>query len=276
MASDHRRRRSRGASLSSAPSGAPPVLATGASPPAECPPETREFVDTLGLNYISVTVALHPGGIQIGGPSTDVYILENEIEGGSRNGITLGSFQLSTPTATTPATGPESCGIIDGCCTVTLQPPIQRTTAAAASSPVASSSTFRFIATASATWVCAESARSGSSTCGTTLEIITIVGLKITSNGISRTLLRDLAPLDQSKTSLFGYGAICVPDVQGLTIYDNTITDFGAQPGVAGCGIFVLHGEIAGHQPQSDSRDARLEEGRQHRPVHPRPFTAGS
>src|SRR5262249_48741102 len=76
-----------------------------------------------------------------------------------------------------------------------------------------------------------------------TLEVISIFGLNISRNGISRTLLRDLVAVDQSKTSLFGYGAICVPDVQDLMVCYNTITDFGAQPGLAGCGIFVLHGE---------------------------------
>ena len=32
------------------------------------------------------------GGVQVGGPSNDVWIVENEIEGGVRNGITLGNI----------------------------------------------------------------------------------------------------------------------------------------------------------------------------------------
>ena len=32
------------------------------------------------------------GGVQVAGPSNDVWIVENEIEGGSRNGITLGNI----------------------------------------------------------------------------------------------------------------------------------------------------------------------------------------
>src|SRR5262249_21263093 len=49
---------------------------------------------TTGSDRIISTVALHPGGIQIAGPSSDVFVLENEIEGGSRNGITLGSVSV--------------------------------------------------------------------------------------------------------------------------------------------------------------------------------------
>jgi hypothetical protein len=85
-----------------------------------------------------------------------------------------------------------------------------------------------------------------------TLEVITIVGLNISANAISRTVLRDLAAasgttLQGTSTlagSFLGYGAICVPDVQNLIVRDNTITDFGAEPGANACGIFVLHGEM--------------------------------
>jgi hypothetical protein len=217
----------------------------GASTFSSSPTSTREFVDTLGLAYISVDIALHPGGIQIGGPSTDVYILENEIEGGSRNGITLGSYTILDANGGDTGIWTGVVIIIDGCCTVTLQPPDNPTQPPGGS------------IVAGGILVNIQIHRNrirNMGLCGigpvgffdlaTTLEIITIVGLKITSNGISRTLLRDLAPLTDKTKNFIGYGAICVPDVQGLTIYDNTITDFGAQPGVGVCGIFVLHGEM--------------------------------
>lgn len=206
---------------------------------------SREFIETLGLAYISVDIPVHPGGIQIGGPSTDVYILENEIEGGSRNGITLGSYTILNANGGDTGIWTGVIIIIDDCCTGTLQPPGNPTQPPGG----------KIVAGGILVNIQIHRNRiRNMGLCGigpvgffdltTTLEIITIVGLKITSNGISRTLLRDLAPLTESTKTFIGYGAICVPDVQGLTIHDNTITDFGAQPGVDVCGIFVLHGEM--------------------------------
>ena len=48
----------------------------------------------LLLRLVPGTVSLNPGGIQIAGPSSDVFVLENEIENSGRNGITLGSFSI--------------------------------------------------------------------------------------------------------------------------------------------------------------------------------------
>jgi hypothetical protein len=47
-----------------------------------------------------------------------------------------------------------------------------------------------------------------------------------------------------AQLSIFGYAAVCVPDVENLVIRDNSITDFGNQPGDTVCGIFVLHGQM--------------------------------
>src|SRR5262249_37385043 len=46
---------------------------------------------TTGLQSI---VPVHPGGIQIAGPSRDVFVVENEIDQAGRNGITLGSLSI--------------------------------------------------------------------------------------------------------------------------------------------------------------------------------------
>ena len=72
-----------------------------------------------------------------------------------------------------------------------------------------------------------------------TLEVISIENLTITGNAISGSLQDVVTP-----SSLFGYGAICIPDVQNLIIRDNTVTDFGNIPGAPVCGIFVLNGEL--------------------------------
>ena len=203
----------------------------------------------IGANLTStilVEVAQHPGGIQIGGPSTDVYILNNEIEGGSRNGITLGSLDVldSTGNNTGQWTGVLITGENDCCGTGTLE--------TSGTFPGATGDTV--VAGGILTNIQIQGNRiRNMGLCGIgpvayfnlleTLEIITISGLNISANAISRTVLREVADT-VSGTTLLGYGAISVPDVQNLIILDNTITDFGAQPGVSVGGIVVVHGEM--------------------------------
>jgi hypothetical protein len=75
------------------------------------------------------------------------------------------------------------------------------------------------------------------------LEIISIENLTIAANTIASTVLSEVdQPNDPLK--VFGYAAICVPDVEHLVIRDNHVTDFGREPGDPCCGIFVLHGEM--------------------------------
>src|SRR6185437_15992961 len=86
---------------------------------------TASSAGTTGASSIVISMAVHPGGIQIGGPSNDVYILENEIEGGSRNGITLGSFAIldANGNDTGQWTGVLITGEDDDCCPGGLTPP---------------------------------------------------------------------------------------------------------------------------------------------------------
>ncbi len=207
---------------------------------------TRDFVDAFGLGLTSVEVALHPGSIQIGGPSTDVYIIENEIVGGSRNGITLGSLDVLNANGgiTGIWTGITTTSVnIDCDCTGTLQ-----------TSPTYTGTTgYTLVAGGILTNVqIHRNSIRNMGLCGIgpvaffdlskTQEIISIVGLNISANSILRTLLSALT--DTDSTTSVGYGAICVSDVQNLIVRDNTITDFGSKPGVYVCGIFVLHGEL--------------------------------
>ena len=220
------------------------VAATNA-PAATMEPVVRNFIDASGLVYSSVTLALHPGGIQIGGPSTDVYILENEIEGGSRNGITLGSLTILDANGDDTGTWTGVIIIDDGCCTGTIT--------VGGTDPGNPGNTIVDGGILTNIQIHRNRIRN-MGLCGigpvgffdlaTELEAISIVGLVITHNEISRTLLQNLAPVASSSTGFLGYGAICVPDVQNLVIYDNAITDFGGEPGDNVCGIFVLHGEM--------------------------------
>ncbi len=208
---------------------------------------TREFYNISDLAYTKVDVAMHPGGIQIGGTSTDVYIIENEIEGGSRNGITLGSLEVldANGKSTGQWTGVLITGESDCCGTGTLQ----------TSGNYPGTTGYRVVAGGILTNIQIHRNRiRNMGLCGIgpvgffnlleTLEIISIFGLNISANAISRTVLRDLAAATGAARAFFGYGAISVPDVQNLIVRDNTITDFGGQPGADVCGIFVLNGEM--------------------------------
>jgi len=217
--------------------------ATGTAAPNPTTP--TENINPAAYTYIvseTTAVANTPGGIQIAGPSMDVYVIENEIEGGKRNGITLGNFLRLDATG---ADTHEIYGVLtvseDNCSTTsTLFPPSPKIGKLAAGSKLVNI-------------LIARNRIRNMGLCGIgpvgffnlfeLLEVISIENLTIVANTISNTLLSPLTSFDVTASS-FGYGAICVPDVETLIIRDNTITNFGVRPGVEACGIFILHGEF--------------------------------
>ena len=206
---------------------------------------SSQAASAAGEEAVVTQLPLAPGGIQIAGPSRDVYVIENEVEGGRRNGITLGSLVVLDAKGT--VTG-ALVGVLpveeDPCSTTgTLQPP----------STGPGGGTFA----AGGLLVNIQIERNrirDMGLCGIgpvgffdlaqTLEVISIENLTITGNEISDTLLSAVAAAERTG-SLFGYGAICVPDVANLVVRDNTVTNFGQTPAAAVCGIFVLHAEMA-------------------------------
>jgi Family of unknown function (DUF6519) len=76
-------------------------------------------------------------------------------------------------------------------------------------------------------------------------EFITVVGLTILGNDIRRCLRRPLAPVPTAMTDSMGYGGISLADVRRLVIRDNFIVDNGPSYLEPVCGIFVLHVEGA-------------------------------
>jgi hypothetical protein len=193
------------------------------------------------------TVPLHPGGIQIAGPATDVGVDDNVIDSAGRNGITLGSLSFVN------ADGSPTGGIVG----VTIEipdpcnPPITLTIPGG---PADDDGGRRIIASGRLrniqinrnrirdTGLCGIGPV-GFFNLGKVLEVISIENLTVAANTIESTLLAERAE-HGGPFSLVGYGAICVPDVEGLVIRDNTIAGFGREPGDAACGIFVLHGEM--------------------------------
>jgi hypothetical protein len=202
-------------------------------------PETGELSD-------EAAPVRAPGGIQIAGPSKNVFVTGNDIVGGARNGITLGNFVILAPDGTDPGT-PTGVSVEpeEDCCT-TSTPQIPPATTGTKPRKIVAGGVIENL------HIDRNRIRR-MQMCGIgpvgfwdlkeALEVISLVNLYITANVISHTLTRPAAVL-KKKTASFGNGAICVPDVQNLIIRDNTITDFGATPGAEVCGIFVLHGEI--------------------------------
>jgi hypothetical protein len=200
----------------------------------------------LGAQTAAASAAFtNPGGIQIAGPSQDVLVVENEIEDSGRNGITLGSLSV------VDAKGNDT-GIIIGVIIVEQDPcPGTVTIVTGGGAPGGGT----VIAGDKLTNIQIHRNRIRNiGLCGigpvgffdlrTALEVISIENLSIGSNQITNAMQVTVAAIATS-SSAFGYGAICLPDVENLTIRDNTITDYGSTPGQRICGIFILHAEKA-------------------------------
>jgi hypothetical protein len=202
------------------------------------------------------------GGVQVGGPSCDVWIVENQIEGGSRNGITLGNIVYLDANGNDTGT---IVGVVD-------QPEDQCCTTATGSIPgtTGSGSTQKTLV---AGGLIKNLAILRNKICNTGMygigpvgffdlnsrkEIISLVNVLIAQNILVDTLTRELA-LAAKGASAYGYGAIGLPDVQNLIVRDNIITDYGYSPGAEVCGIYVYHGEGVdiGRNQIRESRDLR-------------------
>ena len=74
-------------------------------------------------------------------------------------------------------------------------------------------------------------------------EFISIENLSISRNQISHCLNRTLPTIDSELEDDMGYGGIALADVLNLKIHDNDISLNGKNPIDPICGIYVLHGE---------------------------------
>ncbi len=245
-----------------------------------------QFLNAESINAITnvkIKVANHLGGILIAGPSREVFVCENQIEGGRFNGITLGSYSVvdSNNLETITTIGVNTVQE-DACSTTgTLEPP---------SSSTLGSQGFSIVAGGPLLDIVIDRNRiSNMGLCGIgpiglfdllrIFEVISIENLTITNNSIRNTVLRPTAALNtfgsltsqetfatssgqnagsESQANLGSftsvqpvtagtaspYAAICVPAVENLILHDNAIFNFGAHPGVGANGIFVLNGEM--------------------------------
>ena len=205
----------------------------------------KAAVDFIPIDAIATGVK-NPGGIQIAGFSSNVFIVENQIEDTGFNGITLGSYTVLD-------NNEQDTGIVLG--VLTQEPDSCSTTIGFQPGGVASSapqgSTLVAGGVLSNIHIDRNTIRN-TGLCGIgpvalfdiaqASEIVSVENLVIDSNTISNTLLGNLAEFSK-EAGFFAYGAICLPDVSVPIIRDNIITNFGPQPGAKVCGIYVLLGE---------------------------------
>ncbi|HZP60837.1 MAG TPA: DUF6519 domain-containing protein, partial [Opitutaceae bacterium] len=190
------------------------------------------------------------GGIQVGGISTDIYILRNEIQGGRGNGITLGSLTgidlKGNPVGGVIGVFPPDQPTGE-CCQQTLLFP----------------STYIYNSNGDKARIVVEGRIKNlhiennrirdMGLCGigpvgffdirNQQEVVTVHGLFIVENEITACPNRPITTLTQEQSVFMGYGAISLPDVAGVVVRDNQITNTGETLKDPVCGIFVLHGE---------------------------------
>ena len=185
------------------------------------------------------------GGVQIGGTSDRVRIVNNLIQGGQGNGITLGSLAEVVGNVVTVQI-PGSKGVIDPCNPCkdidSSQPPPK------------SGSTTTIVSAGALHEIYVERNliyNMGSNGIGVAAffdlekqdEFITVERLTIVDNEIRHCLYRRILDIPQNMLNSMGYGGIALADVEYLLVHDNIIENNGPRHTFPICGIFVLHGE---------------------------------
>lgn len=201
---------------------------------------TAQLLADLAANFAaSTSAAVGNSGIQIGGYSTGVYIVDNNIERGAFNAITLGAILRLSGSA--PIAGLN--GLFLASPATTAGTTLVLPAADANGNPLAADGPLQNVRIEhnriGSFGLCAIGPV-GFFTYTTTPEIVSVANLAILDNTISGSLQSALQLLQAPN---LGYGAICLPDLQYVLVQDNTITDFGSQPGAQVCGIFILNGE---------------------------------
>ncbi|MFZ0795897.1 MAG: DUF6519 domain-containing protein, partial [Candidatus Korobacteraceae bacterium] len=219
-----------------------PVVTAVTSDPAASEYTARMMVESTRKTPQVLAV----GGVQVAGPSNDVWIVENEIDGGTRNGITLGNIiyldgkgngdgqLVGVLTETEDSCARGGSGTIPG-----------TTGGGKTPTPVAAGGRIRDL------HILRNRIRDVGM-CGigpvgffdlkTTREIVSLENVLIAENILVNTLTRNVLAAAVN-ASPYGYGVISLPDVLNLIIRDNVVANYGVSPGAEVCGIYVHHGE---------------------------------
>ncbi len=186
------------------------------------------------------------GGLQIGGTSERVRIINNLVQGGLGNGITLGTVSETQDGAIFRVYYPGSREVIDPCdpCkdTDSYKPPPKvsdpaRTVSAGELHEIYIERNLIYNMGANGIGVVAFFDLEKQD------EFITVDRLTINGNEIRHCLYHPIAEIPQNMLNSMGYGGVALADVDHLVIRDNIIEDNGPSHLMPICGIFVLHGE---------------------------------
>lgn len=190
------------------------------------------------------------GGLQIGGTSDRVRIIDNLIRGGSGNGITLGSlifideYEEPVPPKLWPRPRP-----IDPC-----EPRDPANSMIIVSIDTGIPGETRPASAGALSEIQIERNRiqhmgmNGIGVAGffdleNVDEFISVENLGILGNEIQQCLRRPIADISAERVDSVGYGGISLADVEHLVLQDNRIADNGPSHVEPICGIFVLHAE---------------------------------
>ncbi|HLL70150.1 MAG TPA: DUF6519 domain-containing protein [Pyrinomonadaceae bacterium] len=190
------------------------------------------------------------GGLQLGATCERVRVIDNHIEDGIGNGITLGSLQRVDSDGTVivdyvpaPTDGTDNpcapCGPGD----TSVPPPSEieddRSTL------IAGGALYDILIEHNRIY---RMGLNGISSVGffnlaETNELISVERLSIVFNEIRHCLRRPVAEISPAMINRIGYGGIALADADYLVVRDNFIEDNSPDPRSPVSGIFVLHGE---------------------------------
>jgi hypothetical protein len=202
------------------------------------------------------------GGVQVGGPSRDVWIAENQITGGNRNGITLGN--LITLDSNGNDTG-KYFGLImtqEQACSTGGSGSIPGSGGGSGNYPIAAGGAIRNLHILRNR--IADTGMCGIGPVGffnlkRVSEVISLENVLIAENLVLNTLTRNVLVADDT-FSPYGYGAISLPDVVNLIVRDNIVSNYGVRPGAEVCGIYVYNGQVVeiSRNQISENRDLNM------------------
>jgi len=194
-----------------------------------------------------ITAVAGLGGIQLGGTCERVRVLENLIQGGLGNGVTLGSVSLVNEAGdddgkligwAVNADDPcNPCLPGDG---VIVDPGGDDGGRLVSAGPLEEITIGRNRIL--------DMGMNGIGVIGffdleSSREVVTVNRLSIVENEIRRCLKRSLEPIRDGMLDAVGYGGVSLADVEHLTIRANVIEENGADYLEPVCGVFLLHGE---------------------------------
>ena len=189
-------------------------------------------------------------GIQIGGGSRGVHVLENEITGMTGQGITLGSLEETddenTPPRVVVGRPKKPADPCDKCAEPATKIRFQFRDSKGREKQHRSPDPLENIYLERNR--ISQTGLDGIGVIGffdlrEVDEFVSVRGLTVSGNHIHGCLRRAPANIEAAMATQMGYGGISLADVTELVIHDNVIEHNGLKHAQPVCGVFVAHGE---------------------------------